>query len=279
MLKVTLNVLMLCIGWVSYAQIKLPDLSPAVEISQKIGLTTATLSYSRPSLRGRDLFGEDGVLIVGEKWRTGANATTKFEISGDIEIGGQELPKGSYALLTTPSESIWTFHFYAYEKLFHTAFLERKPVLEITVPSQYIDYYLETFSLHFESMDLNSATLVLQWGNYKVEVPVKIDEHKAIMANIEMVLQGPSDFNYFQAALYLHETQTDLPLALSYIQKVTQSESALFFQVYREALILKDLNRNDEAIEVARRAKELALKSGNADVVRLSQKIVDELVR
>ncbi len=277
MTKIIFSFMIFCISMSNYAQIKLPALSPAVEISQKIGLTTAILSYSRPSLRGRDLFGENGILVLGEKWRTGANATTKLEFTNDIEINGKALAKGAYALLTTPQKTSWTFHFYPYEKLSYSNFLEKEPILEITIPIQQLNYSSETFSLHFDAINLSTANLVLQWGNYKVEVPIKLNEHETILTNIDKVLKGPSNFNFFQAALYLHETQTDLPLALSYIRKVTQSDSALFFQVYREALILKDLNRKEEAIEVAKRSSELSQKAGNKDLMRLSQRIIEEL--
>ena len=229
---------MCCIGLGSYAQIQLPALSPAVEISQKIGLNTATLSYSRPSLRGRDLFGEDGILVLGDSW---------------------------------------TFHFNPYEKQPYTAFLEKDPLLEITVPLQQLDHSIETFSLHFEAIHLSGANLVMQWDNYKVEVPIKLDEHEAILANIDRELTGPTSFQYFQAALYLHETQTDLPLALSYIQKATQGDDTRFFMVYREALILKDLDRKEEAMEAAMRTKKLAQKAGNDDIVRLSQRMLEQL--
>ena len=148
MSKVIFSLLILCTNVATYAQIKLPALSPAVEISQKIGLTTATLSYSRPSLRGRDLFGENGILVFGEKWRTGANATTKMAFSSDVEINSQTLAKGTYALLTTPQKDSWTFHFYPYEKLSYTKFLEKKPILEITIATQQLDYSLETCLLY-----------------------------------------------------------------------------------------------------------------------------------
>ncbi len=269
--------MLLFLGISGYAQIKLPALSPKVEISQKIGLTTAILSYSRPSLRGRELFGDDGILVFGEKWRTGANATTKIEFSNDIVMNGQSLPKGTYALLSTPQKTSWTFHFYPYQPLSYTNFLVKQPMFEIKVPIQRLDYAMETLSLHFEAIDLSGANLVLQWANYKVEVPITLAEHNAILAHIDTVLKGPSDFDYFQAALYLHETQTDLPLALSYIRKVTKSDNALFFQVYREALILKDLNRNQEAVTAAKRSKKLSQNAGNNDLVRLSQRIIDNL--
>jgi len=279
MIKIIFSMLMLSISWAAYAQIKVPALSPSIEISQKIGLTTAKLSYSRPSLHGRQLFGEEGILVIGKKWRTGANATTKVEFTSDVELSGQLLAKGVYALLSTPQEHTWTFHFYPYEKGSYTQFLEQEPILNITVPIQKLDYSLETLSLHFEALTLQTAHLVLQWANYKVAIPLQLNEHAAILADIKKHLEGPSHFDYFQAALYLHETQTDLLLALSYIRKATQHEKALFFQVYREALILKDLNQKAEAIEVAKRSLALSKQAKNDDFTRLSQQVIDELTQ
>ena len=275
MLKIILSMLLLGMGWSACAQIKIPALSPSVEISQKIGLTTASLSYSRPGLRGRTLIGEEGILLPGKKWRTGANATTRLSFSNDVEVDGQLLRKGAYALLSTPGNETWTLHFYEYEKLPYTAFFEKEAVLEVSVPVKQMPYLLETFSLHFENITLDAASLVLQWGTYKAEFSLKVKEHEAILTQIDKVLKGPADFDYFQAALYLHETQTDLPRALSYIQKVTADDSALFFQVYREALILKDLGRAEEAVVAAKRSKVLSAKAGNEDLVRLSQRIID----
>lgn len=277
MLKFIFSVLMLSISLTALAQIQLPALSPAIEIVQKIGLTTVTLSYSRPSLRGRDLFGAEGILAFGAKWRTGANATTKIELSKDIEINGKPLSKGTYTLLTTPQAGTCTFHFYPYEQLPYTYFLEQEAMLEITVATQETDYAVETLLLYFDAIGLSSANFVLHWANYRVEIPVKVNEHQAIISNIDRVLAGPSAFNYFQAALYLHETQTDLPLALTYIQKATQDANALFFQVYREALILRDLNRKEEALDAARRSVELSEKAGNADFVRLGKQMIEDL--
>ena len=277
MLKTIFILLMLGISLASFAQINLPAISPSVKITQNIGLTTAELSYSRPSLYGRGLFGAQGILVLGEKWRTGANATTKVTFSKDVELNGRILSKGSYALLSTPQEDSWTFHFYSFEAGAYTQFLKQVPLLEITVPIEKMKDSVETLSIHFEAIKMQSAELVLKWANYKVAIPIQLDEHESILANIKRELSGPSNFDYFQAALYLHETQTDLSLALTYIRKATQSDHAQFFQVYREALILRDLHKNAEAIEAAKRSLELSKKAGNDDLARLSQRIIDEL--
>ena len=276
MLKLILSVLMLGIGLISYAQINIPALSPEIEIKQKIGLTNANINYSRPSLRGRSLFGVQGILILNEKWRTGANAVTRIAFDKDVLINGKKLLKGAYALLSTPAKDKWTLHFYTYDKRPFTYFLDKEAVLELSAPIERISFSQESFLLLFEEISLHSAKLVLRWSDYQVSYPIQLEEHQSILANIKKVLSGPSDFDYFQAALYLHETQTDLPLALSYIQKVTESDEALFFQVFREALILQDLRRWNEAVLAATRAKALSLKAGNDDLARLSQKIIDE---
>jgi len=276
-MKIMMSMLVLCISLVSYAQISLPAASPLMEMNQRVGLSTISLRYSRPSLRGRSLFGEEGILIPGEKWRTGANATTQFEISEDLEIQGKKLKKGTYALLTTPGTKEWTFHFYPYEKRSWTHFLDQEPILTCAVVATQTPHSTETLLLYLDEIELDEAKLVLAWEHYRIELPIKLNEHEQIMANIEKELSGPSNFAYFQAALYLHETQTDLPLALTYIQKATASEKALFFQVYREALILRDLGRNEEAVMAAKRAVELSEKAGNAELARLSQRMIHEL--
>lgn len=269
----------LALGLTTYvtAQIKIPAISPAVEISQNIGLTTISLSYSRPSLRGRELIGEDGILRFNEKWRTGANAATKLELTSDVTISDHTLPKGSYALLSTPQQDSWTLHFYPYASTSYTTYIDQDPILSVTARVERTAYATESLSIHFEAVGITDADLVLEWSDYKVSLPIRLNEHDVIMKGIDRVLEGPSSFAYFQAALYLHESQTDLPRALGYIQRATQDESAQFFMVYREALILRDLGQEEEAIAAAKRSVALSKEAGNTDLARLSQRIIDEL--
>lgn len=131
--------------------------------------------------------------------------------------------------------------------------------------------------LHFQDVTVNSATLLLEWEDTRLKILISVDEKERIFKAINRTLVEPSSFDYYQAALYLHETQTDLEKALEYIRKVTTLDSALFFQVTREALILKDLKRNKEAIEIANRALILSKKAGNKDFVRLNKKNIKEV--
>ncbi len=102
------SALMLTVG--IQAQIQTPQPSPFQKIEQKVGLTDVTLEYSRPSMKGRTIFG--GFVPYNTIWRTGANANTKITFSDDVEIGGQKLLAGTYAIFTKPGTSSWEVYFY-----------------------------------------------------------------------------------------------------------------------------------------------------------------------
>ena len=86
--------------------IKMPAASPSQKVEQAVGLGTVSLDYSRPSMRGREIFGD---LVPYDKvWRTGANASTKIKFSDEVTIQGNKIPAGEYALYTIPGKEEWT---------------------------------------------------------------------------------------------------------------------------------------------------------------------------
>src|SRR5690606_42111767 len=88
------------------AQIKLPPASSSQTITQGLGITTATLTYQRPNMNGRKIFG--GLVPLGEVWRTDANNIPVLTTEGPLTIAGNELPAGTYGLLTIPENDAWT---------------------------------------------------------------------------------------------------------------------------------------------------------------------------
>ncbi|WP_405208612.1 DUF2911 domain-containing protein [Aquimarina sp. LLG6339-5] len=254
------------------AQLKVPALSPSSTTTQTVGLTEIKIEYSRPSKRNRIIFGENGIIPFGELWRTGANAATKISFNDDLTISGTVLKKGSYTILTKPDESNWKVYFYTYKSGNWNTYINQKPIASFTTKTIEKKEVSESFLIYIDTITLDSAELVFSWGTTKIILPLKFDTHEKTMSNIEKTLSGPSNFDYFQAALYLHETQKDLNTALNYIQKVTKAENPLFFQVYRESLILADMNRKPEAITVAKKSLELSKKAGNKDLIRLNER-------
>lgn len=255
---------------VSFAQLKTPAASPSAKMIQTIGLTDVEIHYSRPSAKGREVFGENGVVLYDKIWRTGANAATKISFKEDLKIAKKLLLSGSYAILTKPGASSWTVYFYTYESGNWTSYLEKQPKLTVTVPAHQTADTVETFTIHFDDLTMNSALLVFSWQNTKVTVPMTVEVHEKTMTSIQKTLSGPSDIDYFRAATYLHEAGKDLNTALQYIQKATKGDNPKFFQFYREAQILADLGRTSEAIAAAKKSLELAKKAGNDDFVRLN---------
>ncbi|OED37812.1 hypothetical protein AB832_04895 [Flavobacteriaceae bacterium (ex Bugula neritina AB1)] len=279
MLKNTYIILVLTVCYINSinGQLRTPALSPSAKIIQTVGLTDIQIEYSRPSLRGRTLFGTEGIIPFNEFWRTGANAATKITIGDDILINNQVLKKGTYSILTKPNNTSWGIYFYRYESGNWNTYVTKEPTVSITQRSQKITDKVETFTIALEELSMNSSKLTFSWENTKVSIPMLIKNEEKVLSNIKKVLSGPSDFDYFRSALYLHEAQLDLETALEYIQKVTQSENPRFFQVYREALILQDLGRKKEAITVAKKSLELSKKSKNGDFIRLNQKLIKRL--
>ncbi|MGG8496286.1 DUF2911 domain-containing protein [Tenacibaculum sp. TC6] len=262
---------------VANAQLKTPSLSPASKIVQTIGLTEVEVEYSRPSVKGRAVFGNTGLLPNNNFWRTGANTATKISFSKAVIVGGNELEKGAYTILTVPNEKKWEIRWYKYESTNWNTYIEKTPLFTIEVPVIENTELIETLEIHFKNITMSSADLVIEWEHKKVVILIEVDESKEILKSIGRQLNGPSDFDYFNAALYLHEAKGDLTKALEYIQKVTKSDKALFFQVTREALILKDLKRYKEAKEVAKRGLELSEKAKNNDFIQLNKKMIEEL--
>lgn len=261
----------------TFAQLQIPALSPSGEITQTIGLTEISISYSRPSVKGRSIFGETGLIRTGDIWRTGANSATKLTLSDPIVIGSTKVEAGSYAMLTKPQKSKWELYLYPYESTNWSSYVDQVPVATIVGTSTSKAAAVETFTINIDAIELEKATLSLSWEHTVVSFPIQVEVQKRVMAKLDRVMEGPSQNDYFQAALFLHETNTDLHRALEYIQKVTRSEKALFFQVYREALILSDLRKTKQAIAAAQRSKALSEKAKNQDFVRLNNELLKKL--
>lgn len=262
-----------------FAQITAPDLSPLATVKQEIGLTEVTIAYSRPSRRGRVIFGsaEDALIPNDNYWRTGANGVTKFVFSDSISVANNRLPAGSYTVLSKPGAEKWQMNWYAYDSNSWTDYLAQEPLFVIEIKVNKTEQLVETLEIAMRDIGLNSANLVFQWERTQISIPLQLNENWKVMKSIKQTLAGPSNSDYFRAALYLHESKRDLNKALEYIQKVTSSKDARFFQVSREAQILADLGKTSKAIESAKRGLALSKEADNQDFIRLNTKILKEL--
>lgn len=258
------------------AQLETPALSSSAAIKQTIGLTDIEIIYSRPSVKGRVIFGENSLLSYGSNWRFGANNATTFIFSRDIHIGGVDLKKGTYTVIAVPGISIWELKWYEHDNDDWTSYIEKTPIAISKIPPT-VSSFVETFEMSFKNVTMETAELRIVWERMVLEVPIKVPTISQTRKNIENTMTGPSLDDYFQAAVFLHETNTELSKALSYIKKVTASDYALFFVVTREAQILRDLEMNTEALAAAKKALKLSKKAQNDDFIKINQDIITQL--
>ena len=141
-------------------------------VSQKIANTDITITYGRPVARGRTLFGS--LVPYGRMWHPGADAATAFDVTRDVQVNGQALPKGKYSLWTIPGESAWTFIFNKEWDVFHTSYPgQSQDALRLEAKTE-AGAHMETLSYYFPVVDGKDATLRLHWGTVIVPLALKV---------------------------------------------------------------------------------------------------------
>lgn len=259
----------------SFAQIKTPAASPSGKIMQEVGLTNVTVEYSRPSMKGRSIFAKDGLVPTGEIWRTGANQATKVSFDQPVMIGGQKLERGDYAILSKPGTETWEVMFFPYESGNWGSYVEKTPAATVKAGVKQMPGLTETFTIGFANLKNTRGDMYLQWSNAYVPLTIETETDEMAMASIDRVLAGPSARDYYLAASYYHDNGKDLNKAYEYASKANKMD-AKFWQLRREALILADLGRTKEAIQVAQRSMQMAQEAGNMDYVRMNEKSIKE---
>lgn len=273
-----ISILFVLVGLISTtnAQIKTPQSSPSSKIEQTVGLTNITLEYSRPSMKGRVIFGD--LVPFGQLWRTGANANTKITFSDNVIIDGQELKKGTYAIYTIPFESTWTVMFYNDATNWGNPqkWDDTKVAAKTNIAVQPMNTKVETFTLSFDNLENGSAVLALLWENVYVGVKIEVPTDKTALKSIETVMAGPSKNDYFQAATYYHTEGKDLKQALAWMKKATEGSDPAFWYLRRMSLIQADLGDKTGAIATAKLSLAGAEKANNADYVKMNKESIAE---
>lgn len=136
--------------------------SPPAQVTQTVAGVAVTIDYSRPSLKGREV---NTLAPVGKVWRTGANEAAWIEVSGDVKVNGQALPKGKYGLFTINNGGEWTIIFNSEWKQWGAYdYSADKDVLRVTAQSAPATESVEQFTI-----DITEAGVVtLQWGTVRV---------------------------------------------------------------------------------------------------------------
>lgn len=253
--------------------LKTPAPSPTQTLKQNFALGDITVEYSRPSVKGRKVYGD--LVPFGKVWRTGANASTKITFTDDVKVEGKDVKAGTYALYTIPNKDSWEIILYSDLTLGGNVsnYKVENEVLHVTVKPTALSEKVETFTISIADVTSTSATLELIWD--KTRVPVKITEEidAKIMKNIETAMSVDSR-PYFQAAVYYYENDKDLTQALTWINKAVELNPKAFWIMMAKSRIEYKMGDKAAASASAQKVVELAKEAKNDDYVKMGEEMI-----
>ncbi len=229
-----------------------PAPSPGAFVSQVVGVTKISIDYSRPSLKGREVFGK---LIPFDKvYRTGANGSTKIETSGDIMVQGQVLKAGKYSIMSIPGPTNWTVIFSKNLSVTEANYAASDDVLRVTARPQDISM-VESFTIDFSDVKDDGANLNISWEKTKVTLAITVDNITAI-ENAVSAKNNDAANTFSQAADYMLQKGLDLNKALGLVDKSLALREN-FRNNWIKAQILDKLGKSSDAMGFALKAQAL----------------------
>lgn len=255
--------------------LKTPAPSPLQTIDQAFALSNIKIEYSRPSVKGRVVYGD--LVPYGKVWRTGANQSTKITFGDDVKVEGVALKAGTYALYTIPNKDSWEILFYKDLTLGGNVaeYKATEEVARVKGKVSATGMKVETFTINIGDITSTSASIDLMWDMTKVSFGVTTEIDEKVMKNIEAALEKDSR-PYFQAANYYYENNKDLTKALSWVNTASEQNPKAYWMVHLKAKIQMKMKDAKGAIESAEKSMALAKEDGNADYVKLNEKLIAE---
>lgn len=259
----------------SQPAVELPRASPLASVSQSFGYTTATVTYGRPAVNGRVVWG--GLVPYGKAWRAGANEASVLELSTDARLNGQALPKGKYGLFILPTEKDWTFILSRTWKTWGAFTYDQKDdALRITVPHEPAEH-LERLEFGFENLSDSGATLVAHWEKLKAHLDIRVEFLETGKARIKEGLPKakPDDpFAWMNAAKFYWTYNIDRKQALEWIDK-SIAIKPVWNNLWAKAEMLASDHKPAEAKKYAKLARDAAAKNpADANMVGIIDKAV-----
>lgn len=262
--------------FISQAQpVKTPSASTSQTVKQEFALGSIELSYSRPNMKGRKIFGD--LVPYNAVWRTGANAATTLTFSDEVTIGGTKVPAGKYGLLTIPGASEWTVIISKQTDVTApAAYKQDQDVVRVKAPVAQLPFSIETFSIMFSNVKSNSVELGMMWDQSYVAVPISMDVDSKVMAQIDNAMNKDNK-PYFQAAMYYMDNNKDLNKAAEWLDKATAQQPNAFWVWHQKANCLAKLGKKSDAVAAANKSLELAKAAKSDDYVSLNNKLLATL--
>ena len=232
--------------------------SPASTLSQEIGISRIEISFSRPGVKGRKIWG--GVVPYGEVWRTGANAATVITFSHAAKVAGKPVPAGSYGFFAIPGEKTWTLILSTRAKQSGASEYKQAEDLLRWEATPEPGPFLERLDYRVLPLDAGNATVELGWEKLCVSFPVAFDTRAIYWAHLEDKLKQAPDTDWvpwYQAAKYCQDQGIEPQKALAWIEKSLKAGES-FWNHETAARVYRDARRMPEALAHLQKAIDLS---------------------
>ena len=263
------------------AQIKMPAASPTQTLSQEFGMGKIDITYSRPSIKGRSVFGEGSLLApTGVVWRTGANAATKVTFSHPVSVGGKTLAAGDYGLFTIPGKTEWIVILNTNSKGWGSfEYKESEDVVRVSVKPETTSNFTESFTINVDNITPETASICLKWANTMVCLPIATDIKPTIRKQIQDATTGANvNANVYSAAAnFYYDIDKDYDKALVYVDKAIAGNANAYWLYLLKAKAQVALGDKKGARASAETCVKMAEAAKNADYVRSGKEILEKL--
>jgi len=244
-------------------ELNIPRLSQRGTVSQRIGLTDITITYHRPAVGGREIWGK--TVPYGKVWRSGANENTTITFSDDVSVEGKPLAAGTYGLHTIPDKDQWTVIFSKNSTSWGSfSYDEKEDALRVNVKPRAAESS-EVLTYVFEDVKPDSAAATLRWEKLAVPFRISVDVKAVVLKSVKNELRNVGGFTwggYDEAAQWCLDNNYNLEEALKWEDTSIQNEER-FENLETKSRILDALGRKEES------AKTLSTAFDKAGAIQL----------
>ncbi len=268
-----------CISLFTQAQVQTPKASPKGKVQQTVGLTDISISYSRPAVKDRLIFG--GLLPYGEIWRLGANENTILRNSDPLIFNSDTLKAGAYALYARPFEGAWEIIFYS--DTTNWGLPEKWDDSKISFRGKAVvekyPFVQENLLIGIENLSSNHGEIKISWEHYSASLPFTLNTKEKVLASIKKTMSSKtiSADDYFKSASYYYAEQLDMKQALSWAEKAVAEKGPSAYWMTRLLAQIKAANGDYKgAMETAKNSMIEAEKDGDQNYVKMNQQSIEE---
>ena len=266
---------LLCAANIASAQLKMPAPSPTQIIKQDFALGSIELTYSRPSIKGRKIFGD--LVPYNTVWRTGANAATIIKFNDPVELGGKKIDTGSYALYSIPNDDSWEIILNkGITNWGSDGYKQTDDVVRFKVNTMKVKEAAESFTMQFANIRPESCELHIMWDKTAVAIPITALIKDRMRASLEKAMMGEKK-PFWNAAQFYNEYDKNSTKALESINgAVAQNPKAFYMWLYK-AKIEKEMGDKKAAMASSKKSLELAREAKNEDYVKMNEDLMKKL--